>query len=343
MHPDHERGHKFESQWAKGAFLGVKDNTTEKIVGTSQGVFTVQSIRRKSGIEKYDIELLRSISGLPWDPQAVREEPVPGLPQQPPLAIQDQPDEPLLDREHPVQGKKKSLKRLHITKRDLDKHGYTAGCPACDATQLAKRTSGIQHTQKCRERVEQKIRDEEGNPRVVRHESRVGEALTGLPQPITAKLPRVLRGYKSDRPRGIPSTCKVFATLDEGAICFQTTLPEGPDWERVWHRVIRNHRNNEIIESGRMVGVADLILNAPLPHEMDIVTELWYEDPGVNLGGEQASGSGSRRRAREEDPQGQKRIPEEPHEAESPTSRARTSQATSAKRKAEGEHEAEEA
>ena len=28
------RGHKFESQWAKGIFLGVKDNTTEKIVGT---------------------------------------------------------------------------------------------------------------------------------------------------------------------------------------------------------------------------------------------------------------------------------------------------------------------
>ena len=179
---------------------------------------------------------------------------------------------------------------------------------------------------------------------VARHESRVGEALTGLPQPISAKLPRVLRGYKSDRPRGIPSTCKGFARLDEGAFCFQTTLPEGPDWERVWHRVTRNHHNNEIIESGIMVGVTDpSILNAQLPHEMDIVTELWYIDPDVNLGGEQASGSGSRRRPREEDPQGQKRISGEPHESESPTLRARTSQASSAKRKAEGEHEAEEA
>ena len=124
-----------------------------------------------------------------------------------------------------------------------------------------------------------------------------------------------------------------------------TTLPEGPDWERVWHRVTRNHHNYETIEtSGIMIGVTDpSILNAPLPHEMDIVTELWYEDPDVNLGREQASGSGSRRRAREEEPQGRKRISEEPPGSESPTSRARTSRATSAKRKAEGEHEAEEA
>ena len=39
-----KRGHKFEAQWTKGIFLGVKDTTTEKIVGNSTGVFTVQSI-----------------------------------------------------------------------------------------------------------------------------------------------------------------------------------------------------------------------------------------------------------------------------------------------------------
>ena len=33
-----KRGHKFESRWQQGVFLGVKDNTTEKIVGNGSGV-----------------------------------------------------------------------------------------------------------------------------------------------------------------------------------------------------------------------------------------------------------------------------------------------------------------
>ena len=53
-----KRGHKFESRWQQGVFLGVKDNTTEKIVGNGSGVFTVQSIRRKSGDDKYNLEIL---------------------------------------------------------------------------------------------------------------------------------------------------------------------------------------------------------------------------------------------------------------------------------------------
>ena len=93
------------------------------------------------------------------------------------------------------------LKRLYVTKKDLEKFGYTAGCPACDATQIGKRTSGIQHTNRCRDRLEEHIRgEEEENPRVARHESRVGEAVTGMPQPVSGKRPQILHGYESKRP-----------------------------------------------------------------------------------------------------------------------------------------------
>ena len=51
-----KRAHKFEQRWHQGVFLGVKDNTTEKIVGNASGVFTVQSIRRKSADDRYDVE-----------------------------------------------------------------------------------------------------------------------------------------------------------------------------------------------------------------------------------------------------------------------------------------------
>ncbi len=58
--------HKFESRWQQGVFLGVKGNTTEKIVGNASGVFTVQSIKRKSGEDRYNLETLQSVTGLPW-------------------------------------------------------------------------------------------------------------------------------------------------------------------------------------------------------------------------------------------------------------------------------------
>ena len=75
-----KRGHKFEARWHQGIFLGAKDNT-EKIVGNASGVFTVQSIRRRSADDRYDVETLMSITGVPWDPQATKldEAPLPRI------------------------------------------------------------------------------------------------------------------------------------------------------------------------------------------------------------------------------------------------------------------------
>ena len=38
--------HKLEMRWERGLFLGVRVETTEGIVGTSDGVYVVQPIRR---------------------------------------------------------------------------------------------------------------------------------------------------------------------------------------------------------------------------------------------------------------------------------------------------------
>ena len=115
-------------------FLGVKDNTIEKIVGNASSVFTVQSIRRRSAEDRYDVETLMSVTGVPLDPQATKLDEV-LLPR-----IVEGDQQPLAP---PVQEEKtkKALRRLYITKRDLDKYGYTAGCPACDATRIGKRST----------------------------------------------------------------------------------------------------------------------------------------------------------------------------------------------------------
>ena len=129
----------------------------------------MQSIRRKPEEDRYDSALLKSITGIPWDPQAICEEPAIAASREPIIAG---PSGEALVQPPAIDDKKRKLKRLYVTKKHLEKYGYTAGCPACDATQIGKRTSGIQRTNRCRDRLEEHIRgEEEENPRVARYES----------------------------------------------------------------------------------------------------------------------------------------------------------------------------
>ena len=41
-------------------------------MGNASGVFTVQSIRRRSADDRYDVETLMSVTGVPWDPQTTK-------------------------------------------------------------------------------------------------------------------------------------------------------------------------------------------------------------------------------------------------------------------------------
>ena len=43
---------------------------------------------------------------------------------------------------------------MYITRKNLETHGFTAGCPACDNTRLGRRSGGILHTDACRKRME---------------------------------------------------------------------------------------------------------------------------------------------------------------------------------------------
>ena len=143
--------------------------------------------------------------GVPWDPQTTKLDEVP-LPQivqgdQQPLAAQVQEEKP-----------KKASQRLYITKRDLDKYGYTAGCPACDTTRIGKRSTGVHHTPLCRERMESILHSEEGNLRVAQHTAKTDAEITGQKQEVSEEGAKVLYGYTSERPQGVPQAFKVFAS-----------------------------------------------------------------------------------------------------------------------------------
>ena len=66
----HKTRHKLEMRWDRGIFLGIKIDSSERIVGTDKGTFAVQSIRRVPEAERYNSDAIKSLKGLPWRPVA---------------------------------------------------------------------------------------------------------------------------------------------------------------------------------------------------------------------------------------------------------------------------------
>ena len=64
---------KFDSKWARGIYLGVREMTTEKIVAGVDGtIYVVQSIRRVPLEQRWDKEMIKNVTGVPWNPNPSR-------------------------------------------------------------------------------------------------------------------------------------------------------------------------------------------------------------------------------------------------------------------------------
>ena len=83
-------------------------------------------------------------------------------------------------------------KMRYIAKRDLEKYGYTAACPACDASRTGQRPGGVAHTQVCRERIEKApAEDPERRGRLERTEMRQNQRMAeDIAQDEERKRPR---------------------------------------------------------------------------------------------------------------------------------------------------------
>ena len=74
-------------------------------------------------------------------------------------------------------------RRYYITKIDLTKFGYTAGCKACDHTQDGKRKPCVNHSDHCRDRIEAAVaQNSERGPRLATTALRYHERLDGTDQ-----------------------------------------------------------------------------------------------------------------------------------------------------------------
>ena len=59
---------KLDESWADGVFLGYRTLSGETIVGTSKGVMRTRTVRRKPAEERWSVENLRLVTGVPWQP-----------------------------------------------------------------------------------------------------------------------------------------------------------------------------------------------------------------------------------------------------------------------------------
>ena len=172
MRPGSIGKEKFDSKWENGVWLGVLDGSGEKVVGTPEGCIKVRSIRRKPEQERWNHDFMTTLRGVPW-------EVVPGHPDR------DIKSRVIFDRERPLEGEPKTMdepeeyiKRIYITKKDLDKYGRTEGCHGCRASLRGGESKP--HNEECRKRIEEAMKNDAeggGKDKWERNEERINEKI----------------------------------------------------------------------------------------------------------------------------------------------------------------------
>ena len=146
---------KAEPRWMAGIFIGMKMNSSEKLVATEGGIIKVRSIRRRMESERWNVDEHQWINKYPWRPYADSEEDEVHIRPPQPVTPEGVTEEPKLRQRDgdPIP------RPFKITRKDLVNYGYTPGCPGCQAAanDLRQRT----HTMTCRQRLEKAMMGDE--------------------------------------------------------------------------------------------------------------------------------------------------------------------------------------
>ena len=151
---------KLDSLWSDGVFLGYRTSSGEVIVGIDKGVFRTRTVSRKPAEHRWNATNLDMVGGTPWAPSledAAGDETMPAV--EIPMEIEN----PEIARP-PVVDEDVVPRRLYIKTRDVEKHGYTAGCKGCVA--MLRGGRGVPHSEACRKRLTEMIaQSDEGRAR----------------------------------------------------------------------------------------------------------------------------------------------------------------------------------
>ena len=112
--------------------------------------YVVQPVRGVPEEQRYDHRLLQSVRGTPCEPNPGD---APTDLSEPMLIVPQLPDvEPTTTKTY--RSDKRGTRNVYIRKTDLEKFGYTAGCPACEVHRAGLPMPGQGYTAECRKRLE---------------------------------------------------------------------------------------------------------------------------------------------------------------------------------------------
>ena len=134
---------------AVGVFLGISDRSQSYLVGNKDGIFASANVVRMSDDEAYDPDLIREITVKFYDYLNEGVRPPPAIvPVHVPAGIKNPDTSPVI----PASGGY-APRRFKITKKDLELHGHTPGCPGCVSAQADDGIRRGGHTEACRIRI----------------------------------------------------------------------------------------------------------------------------------------------------------------------------------------------
>ena len=159
----------FGARFDYGIFLGCRSFDGQEYIGTPSGVIRCRTVRQLSAQERWDREFVLSIKGNAWSSDGERARDV--------NICVDLPEAGSDRGVHPPDIDPRIItRRMRLSKEMFERFGFTAPCLGCRTIR-----TGIgyhaNHTERCRERIEQELEKEpEGASKVARDRERIKRA-----------------------------------------------------------------------------------------------------------------------------------------------------------------------
>ena len=119
--------------------MGIKDESGECIIGTSEGTVKARDFKRLADSSKrWNSELVSSLRGPPWQPTPGRsDETIPVR-----VRLAEEGSVPILENPDSIAAPRPEIKRrARISRTDVIRVGFTVGCPGCKAISRGEKES----------------------------------------------------------------------------------------------------------------------------------------------------------------------------------------------------------
>ena len=188
---------KWDNRWEVNVFLGIRSISNEMYVGTNTGIIKCRTIRRKTFDQRWIVDVLTRVRGLPWDFKAGELREPSAQEQLQPLPENEVLPPPEAINKDVIHRSFKIFRQNIIDREASHGDGYTVGCPGCLAVRRNQQPKN--HTPICRERY-RKIFNESD-----RHKQRVELADKRLTTKPTAAETEVLQDTPAEVSADVPA------------------------------------------------------------------------------------------------------------------------------------------